>query len=203
MSDTGNIPPSGPISFCNIQQVVKKQANCSTTIPGNCCSINEIGSDMYFGRNTQFFFPARGDFDNNNTCTIKFTNFRQSSVLTTSLSACGESSSTYNNNNNACIWGDVDESTVTCGGGGSAANVKRVFVNLIGSNRAPITKNITVSNCKFCFEGLNAPNTFSVVVCDPYLNISGQASIIKQGVSIPYGNQNTINYGTCIQTHCL
>jgi hypothetical protein len=203
MADTGNIPPTGPISFCNIQQVIQKQDNCSTTIPGNCCSLNEIGSDMYNGRNTQFFFPERGAFDNTNTCTLKFTNFRQSSVLTISLNACGESSSTYRNNNNACVWGNVDESTVTCGGGGAASNVKRVFVNLIGSGCAPITKDITPAACKFDFTCLNAPNTFNIIVCDPYIDIGGQAAIIRQGVSVPYGDQTTINYGTCIQTHCL
>jgi hypothetical protein len=203
MSDTGNIPPSGPISFCNIQQVIKKQDNCSTTIPGNCCSLNEMGSDMYYGRNTQFFFPAGGNFDNNNTRTLKFSNFRQSSVLTTSLYACGESSSTYKNSNNACVWGYIDESTVTCGGGGAANDVKRVFVNLVGSGRAPITKNVTPNNCMFCFPSLNAPNTFTVIVCDPYLNIGGEAAIVKYGVYVPYGDQTTRHYGTCIQTHHL
>tara|TARA_E500000318_G_scaffold111407_2_gene129891 strand:+ start:838 stop:1449 length:612 start_codon:yes stop_codon:yes gene_type:complete len=203
MSDSGNIPPSGPISFCNLQNVIKKQKNCSTTIPGNECKLNEIGCDMYNGRNTLFFFPERENFDNINTCTLKFSNFRQSSVLTTSIQAFGESSSRYNDANNGCVFGDVDESTVTCGGGSAANNVKRVFVNLIGSGQAPITKDITPSNCRFGFGGLNAPNTFSVVVCDPYLNIGGEAAIIKQGVSIPYGDQTVIDYGTCIQTHCL
>lgn len=207
MADTGNIPPTGPISVCNLQQVIKKQDNCTTTLPGACCKLNDIGGDMYQGRNTQFFFPNRGEFDNVNRCTLKVSNFRQSSVLTTSLFTCGESSSTYKNSNNGCVWGCVDESTVTCGGGGAAADVKRVFINLIGSGEAPITKDITPSSCKFNFTCLNAPNTFNIRICDPYLaigsQVDGQAAITRSGISIPYGDQTVNTIGTCIQSHLL
>jgi hypothetical protein len=207
MADTGNIPPTGPISVCNLQQVIRKQDNCSTTLPGACCKLNDIGQDMYQGRNTQFFFPNRGEFDNVNRCTLKASNFRQASVLTTSLFACGESFSTYSNNNNGCVWGCVDESTVTCGGGGAAANVKRVFINLVGSGKTPITKDITPSSCKFNFTCLNAPNTFNIRICDPYLatgsQVDGQAAITRSGISIPYNDQTINTISTCIQSHLL
>jgi hypothetical protein len=202
MADTGNIPPSGPIGLSAIQEVVKKQQICCTTVPGNSCKINDLGNDMHVGRNSLFFFPNSESFDNINTKTLKFSNFRQSSVLTASICTQGEQSSTYNNCNNAKIHVEVDESTVTCGGGSAAADVKRVFSSLVGTGRT-ITKNITPSDCKFSFTGLNAPNTFSVVVCDPYLNITGEAAVVKQGVSVPYGDTSTISYGTCIQTHKL
>jgi hypothetical protein len=202
MADTGNIPPSGPIGLSAIQEVVKKQKICSTTVPGNSCKINDLGNDMHVGRNSLFFFPNSESFDNINTKTLKFSNFRQSSVLTVGICAQGESASTYKDSNNAKIHVRVDESTVTCGGGGVADNVKRVFSSLVGTGRA-ITKNITPTDCKFSYTGLNAPNTFSVVVCDPYLNIAGEAAVVKQGVSVPYGNTSIIDYGTCIQTHKL
>ena len=203
MADTGNIPPSGPIGLSAIQEVVKKQKICSTTVPGNSCKINDLGNDMHVGRNSLFFFPNSEGFDNLNTKTLKFSNFRQSSVLTASICTQGEQSSTYNNCNNAQIHVCVDESTVTCGGGGvSLSATKRVFANLVGTSRT-LTKNITPTDCTLSFTGLNAPNTFSVVVCDPYLNISGEAAIIKQGVGVVYGNQNVVSYGTCIQTHKL
>tara|TARA_R110002153_G_scaffold273339_2_gene443995 strand:+ start:253 stop:879 length:627 start_codon:yes stop_codon:yes gene_type:complete len=207
MADTGNIPPTGPISVCNLQNVIRKQNNCSTTLPGACCKLNDIGGDMYQGRNTQFFFPNRQEFDNVNRCTLKVSNFRQASVLTTSLFSCGESSSTYKNRNNGCVWGFIDESTVTCGGGGAAANVKRVFIDLVGSGKTPITKDVTSTSCQWNICNLNAPNTFTLRMCDPYLATGGQvggfAAITRSGISIAYNSQTINTISNCLQSHLL
>lgn len=200
MSNSGNIPPTGPISFRNLQEVIKKQKNCTAnTHPGTCCCINDIGSVMYNGRNSEFFFPERGDFDNNFCRTIKFSNFRESSVLTIdTLSAIGESYNKYKTNNDGCVWGYIDPSTVTPDDNGN----KYILVNLIGSGKAVKQVNITNNSCKFYIDCLNAPNNYTLVVSDPYyLEEGSAASIRKSDIRIAYNNRSVINYGNCIQTH--